>query len=339
MMLRSIQAPAARLANLVQPRNHPAFVGRLRYLATSAALHKSNAVAGILSSASKAQPLKDAVKFYGESSDRTTIWSYRDLERHVFALSSGLQELGYAAGDKIVLWLPTGSTEYAAIVLATANIGITVVTVEAPADPNNVIVSGVVDAIRTHAPKMVVFGHEFQVAGGGPDDGIVAGMHSVLNAIAPGVSVADASGLSGFSPLTGKPFASAKFPSLRHVVHTGDAHVRGAVTFRSLLAYNGACVPAAAKQDMLILKAEDGKGISGVDAIKQAEALGGKMGLSNDHNQKNGKLVIRPSTSPRTATAMLAAVMHESLWISPGADGSKEKLESVSANENALVVE
>lgn len=329
-MLRSMQALRGGASRLLAPSARRALA--------SAAVHNTGAVGGILASAAAAQPLKDAVKFYGATADTTSIWSYRDLERHVSALTSGLQELGYGPGDKIVAWLPGGSAEYAATVLAAANAGVTLVSVAAPADPLAANVSGVADAVRAHRPKMLLFAHEFRVDAA-PDTGVVAQTHSVLDALAPGAGVADARGRNGFSPLSGEPFVHDALPGVMHVVHTGEAHVRGAVTFRSLMAYNGQAVSVAPQGTPAVVKAEDGKAVSGVEAIKAAEELGGKLGLGNDHGQKTGKLVIRPSNAPSAATAMLAAVMHESLWISPGADGSKDKIDELCTVENALAME
>lgn len=334
-MLRASQAAAATAARASRASGLRIRVDHARRLATASAIHQAKSVAEILSSAHRAQPLKDAVKFYVDGAD-PTIWSYRDLDSNVSALSSGMQALGYGPGDKVVAWLPTGSPEYAVLILAAANVGATVVSVAPPEDPNNASVVAVSDAVRAHAPRMLLFAYEFGVAEAVADDGIVAATHPVLNAIAPGVSVADARGTSGFSPLSGKPFECESFPSLHHVVHTGDKNVRGSITFKSILAYNGAYAPVAASTKAVVLSADDGKGISGVEAISEAAALGAKLELNNDHTSQKGKLIIAPSTAPSAATGMIAAVMHEALWISPG---SSDKLDSVAENENAVVLQ
>lgn len=330
-MLRSLQVlrgTASRLSSLAPST---------RSLA-SAALHNRGAVGGILASAAAAQPLKDAAKFYGATADATSIWSYRDLHRHVSALTSGLQSLGYASGDKIVAWLPPASAESGALALACANAGVTFITVRAPADPLSADVAAVADAVRSHRPRMLVFAHEFR-AKADAGAGVVAQTHSVLDALAPGGAAKDARGRGGFSPLTGLPCVHERLPGVEHVVHTGEAHVRGAVTFRSLMAYNGEEMPVEPKDAPAVVAAEDGRTVSGVGAIKEAEELGGKLGLGSDHGQKTGKLVIRPASGPEVTTAILAAVMHEALWISPGVDGSNEKIDELCTVENALVME
>lgn len=336
--LRAFARCGARLSHSSRSHAQLNVIRSLTSAATSGAIHKGDQLRDILSSASKAKPLKDAVKFYGESPENTLIWTYHELQTHVNALSSGLRALGYAPGDKIVLWIPPGSPEYATTVLAVANIGVTVVACEAPADPTSVSVSAVVDTLKEQKPKMIIFSHRYQVPGDGPEAGIVASTHSVLNAIAPGVSINDAKGLSGFSPLTGKPFCSAEFPSLRHVVHTGDTHVRGAITFRSLLAYNGDTGKAPPRRTDVLMSAESGQSMSVTSAIDEAVAVGDRLRLTNDHASKNGRLIIPPSASPTSATGMIAALMYEALWISPSPDANTQKLANVSSSENALIM-
>lgn len=335
MMLRLPQAIAATAARVSRSSALRLCADQARRYVAAAAVHQSGTVAGILESATQAQPLKDAVKFYEEDGE-PTIWSYRDLEANVSALSSGLQTLGYGTGDKIAAWLPNGSAEYAVLVLAAANVGVTVVSVAPPVDPLNAEVGPLADLVLKHGARMLLFSHSFGVAGAPADDGAVAATHPVLNAVAPGVSAADAAGLAGMAPLSGKPFVCDDLPSLQHVVHTGEKNIRGAITFKSLLSYNGAFQRVAASAEPMVLSAENGNGISGGDAITEAVALGNKMELTADHASKNGKIVIAPSPAPSTAAAMIAAVMHESLWISPG---SKDKLESVAESENASIIQ
>ena len=338
--MHSFRALTLRSSRLGQSRVPRVFHEQLRYAASSAALHKRGAIWEILASASDAQPLKDAAKFYGASPDRTTIWTYRDLYSHVSALSSGLQDLGYSIGDKIVVWMPAGAPEYVATILAASNLGLTVITCQPPKDPNDVSVATAASAIEKHNAKALFFSHEYQVAGDGPEDGIVASMHSVVNAIAPGMAVEDARGLSGFSPLTGKPCSSSRFPSLEHIVHTGNSHVRGAISFKSLLSYNNRFSESAnAISSARILSAETNDSMSGEDLLEKADALGNKLQLTNDHNVKNGKVVIPPSAAPSSVAGIVAAVLYESMWISPGVTEKGEKLDSVISNENAVLMQ
>lgn len=342
-MFRSLR-PITRLAQRA--------VATPRYF-SAAAPHAAPTVAGILSSASKAQPLKDAVKFYDSDGGDPSIWSYQELASNVSALSSGLQALGYGPGSTIVSWLSSSSPEYATLVLASANVGATLVAVPPPTDPLKADVSVAASALRDGA-RMFVFDASFRAiekktAPESPVDlfaplystdeakGVVAKRHSILDELAPGVSENDATGTRGFAEMSGLPFHSAEMPDLEHVVHTGSTHVRGALSFRSILAYNGKYTPVAPANAPLVRSATNGDTLPGASAIKLAEKMGAELGLGSDHTEKTGKIVVKPDNPAEVAKAMIAAVMYESLYISPNVAG--EGIAQVAEREGALLMQ
>jgi len=154
-----------------------------------------------------------------------------------------------------------------------------------------------------------------------------------VNAFAPEVALAESKGIAGFSPLSGKSFDSAEHPYLEHVVQTSDTNMRGTITFKSLLVYSGHSPELGSGKEPLLVNAKTGAGASASEILTAAGSLGSKLGLSADHGAKSGKVVITPSVSATSAAAMVSAVMHESLWVSPGLEAASE----VSSSENALV--
>lgn len=318
---REMSVAAWRIA-----RTLPALRSRSRAFASAAARHKGTHVGDLLAAAAAANPLKDAVRF----ADTGATWTYHDLSTHVDALAAGLDELGYVANDKIVVAVPPGCPEYAVTMLAAAKLGVTVVACDAPVDS----VEGVASALRAHRPKMLIVSHESQLEGAVDSAAGVVSKNAVIDAIAPGVAAADARGLQGFSSLTGRPFQSADHPYLQHVTHTGDMHVRGASTFKSLLVYRGAFPGKKATADApFLILSEKGEGLSQKELIANAEALGAKLQLSGNHGSKNGALVIPPSTSAKSAAAITSTVMFETMWLSPGSDAS------AAFTENALMLD
>ncbi len=344
-MQRSLRAASrAAFRALATPRSFAA-----------AAPHSAPTVAGILSSASKAQPLKDAVKFYDSDGGDPTIWSYQELTSNVSALSSGLQALGYGPGSTIVVWLSPSSAEYTTLVLASANVGASLVAVPPPADPQKADVSVAAAALRDGA-RMFVFDASYRAVEKKADPsadssasfhahpysteeakGVVAKRHSVLDALAPGVAENDAAGIRGFVETSGLPFQSSDMPNLEHVVHNGATNVRGALSFRSILAYNGKYKPTAPANAPLVSSAVDGESLPGASAIQMAAQMGAELGLGSDHAEKSGKIVVKPDNPAAVAKAMIAAVMHESLYISPNV--ASDQIAQIAEREGALVMQ
>lgn len=301
----------------------------------SRSLATASSIAALLSSASASKPLKDAVKFTGPSVENPAVWTYHELSRHVSALSAGLSELALAPRHVLLTLLHPHTQEYAVTLLAAAQLGLKVVAIPPPADPAVTSVQSVNDALRKYQPAMLILGKDFSPAGTHPEhDGIVAAVNPLVNALAPGVALDDARGLDGFVPLTGRAFSSKEHPYLRHVVHTGDTNVRGTITFKSLLVYNGMAPPVPSGELPLLVDAATDAESSTAKILKDAEAIGKEMRLSKDHTTKEGKIVVTPKVSERSAAAIVAAVMHETLWVSPGTGDVK----AVSEAENALVI-
>lgn len=326
-----------------------------RALATSRSFstpapHAATTVAGILSSASKAQPLKDAMKFYDSDGGDPSIWSYHELATNVSALSSGLQALGYGPGSTIVVWLSPSSAEYTTLVLASANVGATLVAVPPPKDPQNADVTVAASAIRDGA-RMFVFDASYSALKTKSDStinleqpysteeakGVVAKGHSILDALMPGISENDSAGTRGFAEMSGVPFQSSELPNLEHVVHDGASHVRGALSFRSILAYNGKYKPTMPASGPLVQSAVSKESLPGASAIELAAKMGADLGLGSNHGEKSGKLVVKPDNPAQVAKAMIAAVMHESLYISPNVES--DQISQIAEREGAMVMQ
>lgn len=308
------------------PRLSHAFARTIRPVAT--APHHSTTIHGLLAAATAANPLKDAVKFIAPA--KSTIWTYRELESHVSALATGLNHLGYS-NQTILALLPPSSPEYPILLLAAARVAANLIPIPPPADPASLDVHIIRDALGKHRPYALFVANEYYPTCDLDDDGIVASVNPILHALDPEVALDDAAGRDGFVPLTGRPFRSRNFPFLKHVVHTGDTNMRASITFKSLLVYSGEPIDSSAAEGPILTS--DGAQLTEKRLIQQAHKLGEQLGLSSDHTTKEGKLVIKPGLGQSTATALVAALMHESLWVSPGTQDSTD----VSSTENALV--
>lgn len=311
----------------------------LRAMATKSAVPKHTSIASVLESAQSAVPLKDAVKFVRPDA-KSTVWTFRELATHVNALASGLHSLRYGHANRIVTVLPPHSPEYAVLLLAAAQLRITLIAFPFPEANQNFRVDDLKTAIHKHEPAALVLSHELSVDVGedaAHDDRIVIAVNPVLNALDPGLALRETAGLAGCVPITGRSFSSAMFPSLRHVVHTGDQNVRSAITFRSLLLYDGARIShkaSAAPPAPLILRDDaSGSAFLEADVLKQAVELGARLNLSSNHQDRNGKLVVKSDLSKDSASAAVAALIHHSLWLS----SHPQTVDQVSAEENAIV--
>lgn len=291
---------------------HPLRSIALRGLASVAAPapHKAGSVGEILASASAAVPLKDAVKFYGGDSPK--IWSYDKLRSNVGAVASGLQKLRYGSGDCIVSWLACGTPEYTSLLLAASEVGATIVSVPPTADA-----SAVAAALRKHNARMLVFDN------------------SATTTATDGKSALDKLKIDTLSCDGGRLLVSADFPALEHVVHsgTGAANVSGALSFRSLLAYSSQARHVGTEEALLV-QSDNGSTVTTQQVIQDAAKIGEKLQLSADHLTPNGKLVITPSYDKNMPAGILAALMHESLWI---AVVESDTVTKVAENEGAGV--
>ncbi|PXF47516.1 hypothetical protein BWQ96_02660 [Gracilariopsis chorda] len=300
----------------------------LRSIATAAA---APSIRDLLHSATADSPLKDAVKFMGYANENATVWTYSQLASHVSALSTGLSHLNYSQNDAILTLLPADSPEYTVLLLAASQLGISIIPLPTPADPQTVDVDALKAALNEHRPAALVIHSSCSVPEHADSSRILAASNSVVNALDPSIALNDAAGLLGFVPLTGRPFYSAQFPFLRHIVSTDDVNARGTITLRSLLVYSGESPYTASEAPLLITSAGQA---SQSQLIADAEKLCTKMSISSDPLAKEGKLVTKPALSTTSATSLVASIMKHALWVT---SADRDKTE-VAASENALVV-
>lgn len=329
----------------------------LRSLSASAPYSAAGSVGEVIAAASSANPLKDAIKFYKLRSveslavataapasevapDGVELWTYRDVESHVTALSAGLSEIGFDQGDRILTLLPPGSEEYLALVLAAARSGITIVALDPPADGKAVDVAPIRAALEKYQPKGFVLWHAY-ATDSSEDTVFSSGENSILAALAPSVQAEDARGLRALSRASARPFESSDYPFLKCVAHTGEGHVRGAITFKSMLVYSGdrdAMPLTSTSASTVLVEASNGKQIAHGELLAQAKDVGSQLGLSDDPTSKAGRVVVTPSTSVKGVTAVVSALLHESLLISPGLATTSETSSSTASAEDAVLV-
>jgi AMP-binding enzyme len=339
------RAPAARSGLIARGHAAAAASTPVQAAATS--------VPAVLAAVSAASPFKDAAKFYGSSSDLlaaaapsdgaaapprgVSLWTYRDLNKHVCALAAGLADAGFAEGHKIAVYLPPGSQEYVTLLLAAANAGVTIVSIEPPANPAAVDVAPIRAALNKYQPQALVLWHGYKTADAG-DSTSTSESHSILAALAPSAATDDSRGRSGFSRVTGRPIVAPDFPALTCVVHTGDEHVRGAIAFKSLLNYGTSeRAPSSSASSVVLVEAASGKALTHGELLRLARENGAKLGLVSDPYGKTGKLVLRPASCSATVTSVVSALMHESLFILPGLSSDANRCKSVAEAENAVV--
>jgi AMP-binding enzyme len=313
---RAMRTPSSRAVR------HP------RWFASAARQAGAGWGLSVLAAAAAANPLKDAAKFYrsavsaedeaaapadaGLPTKGVDLWTYRDLAAHARALAVGLCEAGLVAGDRLVVALPPESQEYLTLLLAAADCGVTVVAVGPPAKGAAVDVGVVRAALEKYQPRALIVWHAYYAADGGGG--------SVLDALFPGAVATDAAGVEGMVPITGRPAASEEHPYLQYVVHTSDAHVRGAMSFKSLLVYSDA-QPASRglPSSVVLVEAATGRELTQSALLAEAKTTGAKLKLVSDVYSKNGKLLLRPEASVEAAATAVSALMHGTLLITSDA--------------------
>lgn len=324
--------------------------------ATSSAFKPSSSVFAVLANARSSQPLKDAAKFYGDNADifarpgnpgtvtdgsslrEITLWSYNDLEKHVRALASGLTDIGISHGHKVAVLLPPGSQEYIATLLAAADLGVTVVALEPPSNPKATNDSEIKQAFEKYHPEAFILWHDYKTAD--TEDSIYStGANSVISALCPSLVTDDSRGTSGFTRITGRPLSYPEFPHLKWVIHTGDAHIRGAISFKSLLVYNGSSISGCpSASNVALIEASTGRQVSVGNLFEEAQKLGKELQLTDDPYVKAGKMVVRPEASVEAAAALMSALTHETLLISAGCINAPDRSAKAAELENALLV-
>lgn len=336
---------ATRLLARSSPSSQAAPSLLRRHVSSTAPYTTAPSVAALITSAAAANPLKDAAKFYGTSSAMSaeaalpadsglpskgiSLWTFSDLSSHTRALATGLSEAGLVPGDKLLVCLPPQTQEYVSLVLAAADSGITLVALAPPDAPAAADVDPIVEALKKYAPRGVVLWHGYRASGKG-----------LVEALFPDAGMRDARGLAGLGKLTGLPLES-DFPGLDYVVHTSDAHIRGAVSFKSLLVYSGAETKGGAEAKSgaggdrtVLVEAGSGREVSHSALLEDARKLGKKLDLVSDVYARNGKVVLRPMASVEAAAGAVSALMHESLLINTSVDDAT----ATAKVENALVV-
>ncbi|KAI0567155.1 AMP-binding enzyme [Gracilaria domingensis] len=324
--MQSASRRAVASLRLVRARAAPR--SAVRALATASS---PSTIGQLLYAASAANPLKDAVKFMGYGDAHATVWTYSQLLSHVSALSTGLSHLNYSPNDAIMTLLPPDSPEYSVLLLAASQIGASVIPLPVPANPQDVDIDELKAALNEHRPTALFIHSGYSVAEDADASRIFAASNPIVNALDPSISLNDAAGLLGFVPLTGRPFQSAQFPFLRHIVSTGDVNARGIITFRSLLVYSGESPAVATDAALLVTPA--GKA-SQSELIGGAEQLCSSLKISSDHTAKEGKIVTNPDLTIKSATSLVATIMKHALWVTTAERDVKE----VAATENALIV-
>lgn len=317
-------------------RSLRSLVPRLRPLVTSPQIRHHTTIPTLLSSLSATKPAKDAFKFSQPAPEKPSIFTYQELHKHTAALASGLEELSYSPSDRLLCLLNPSTPEYTILLLAASHLNLSVITLPLPTDPSKTSVKQLSEALHKYKPRALFVGKEFA-----PDtsqhehDGILSAVHPLINAIAPHVVLSDAKGYTGFAPLTGRSFHSPHHPYLQHVVHTADDNFRACITFKSLLVYSGNVPNISASPDTpLWISVETGDQVSETALLQRAADLADEMHLSGDHSLKNGKLVVTPNVSRDAVAAVLAAVMKEALYVSPG----EAEPANVALNENAVIM-
>lgn len=82
------------------------------------------------------------------------------------------------------------------------------------------------------------------------------------------------------------------------------------------------------------MSTESGDKMSEEEILQKASDIARKMQFSSDHTAKNGRVVVKPQISADAVSAVLAAVMNETLCVSPADQNPSD----VADFENALVV-
>lgn len=334
-----------QLARALRAPAHSRALATAAVARTGARHGGAQSVPAILAAAAAASPLKDAAKFYrsavsaadeaaapadaGLPSKGVDLWTYRDLASHARALAVGLAEAGLAAGDRVVVCLPPESQEYITLLLSAADCGITVVAVAPPAAGGAADVAAIGAALKKYEPRALLLYHGYRAAGEGG-----SGSGGLVGALFPGAADADAAGIAGMVPVSGRPMVSETHPYLQYVVHTSDEHVRGAMPFRSLLVYSDS-PPAShgAPGSVVLIEAASGREVTQSALLADAKAAGEKLQLVSDVYSKNGKLLLRPEASVEAAAKAVSALMHETLLITSDAGQQSNAAEI----ENSLV--
>eukprot|EP00184_Porphyridium_aerugineum_P007917 CAMPEP_0184692704 /NCGR_PEP_ID=MMETSP0313-20130426/1069_1 /TAXON_ID=2792 /ORGANISM="Porphyridium aerugineum, Strain SAG 1380-2" /LENGTH=355 /DNA_ID=CAMNT_0027150553 /DNA_START=93 /DNA_END=1160 /DNA_ORIENTATION=+ len=306
-------------------------------------------ISDIIEQAFSANAYKDAFKFLETSDNKFSIWTNKDMRTHTTAFANGLLELGYTKGDKIVTWLPFGSAEFVTIVLAASRIGAVVVPVNHSTSKSVVDLTQIVKALETSSPKAFIYWHDYQA--NFPEEFVYDaeedGYDPLAEKLFPNIR-ADSAGLKGLTRLTGIPFGSPRFPTLKHVVHTGLRNYRRVLRFRNMLVYNmspyvlDALKEAQTKvtpEDPLLVDTDGKLLASQKDLIQNASKLGVSMKLTSNQANGTGRLIV-PTAAPAASviSGLLSSLMYESLGVLPGLVSDETAVQKAALVEAGVVM-
>lgn len=216
----------------------------------------------------------------------------------------------------------------------------------------------VADAVRRSAAAAAIVWHGFALgegadpAGADADADATAEATVVRSLVGAAVARADAAGVAGWVRSTGRPLPRLdQLPSLRAVIHTGPASVRGAVAFRNLLVYNPAPRPrpagataaaaadAAAADVPLLMPAASSAVVTNGEVVARGVAAADRLGLGGDHASPAGKVLLPlAEAAPGDALAVVvAALLREALLVSPSYLPDAAEAARIAKEEGAVV--
>lgn len=277
-----------------------------------------SSISNILTKARSETPLKDAIKFTRPSThtnEKSFTWTFHELDTHVNALASGLKSLSStkASGETIISTIPTYDPEYTVLFLACHKLSINLISVKSSVDE-------IQKSINEHKP-VGLFVESNSTEQGGGDGGIIGKVNDIIYELDDEVVMKDSSGIqNGCVSVTGKQYSSNKYPFLKFIIHTGVDNVRCGITFKSLLVYDSSVI-------------ENSANTQESELISNAKKLGDDLQLSAEHDKKNGTVVVK-QLDDNGAVAAIAALIKQSLWVSPHPDS----LNDVFNNDNVVIV-
>lgn len=157
-------------------------------------------------------PLMETV-FYPQQEYK---WSYKKVQEYSDALTAGLLESKYGAGDVVAAWLPENTAEALVLKLAVARLGMLLVEIDMSiSDPLEI------RAILKESNAKSIF---FDLEAGDRHN------LDILNEAVPE--------LAHYDDAFGAPFRSREVPSLKMPVHVNGDLVPGITNFRFLLSFD-----------------------------------------------------------------------------------------------------
>jgi acyl-CoA synthetase (AMP-forming)/AMP-acid ligase II len=171
-----------------------------------------NTVPGVLKDARNKNEWKDCVRFDSQNMNFTL----KEFDVYTSAFAYGLLEQGYRPGDKIMLWLDQeNSAETATAQIGAMKAGCSIVTVD-----NKDEIHHIADTLEKTGSKSILLSPHTKL------DGKTQRVNMLLD-ILPELA----------SAYSGEEISFSDFPSLKSVVHTGHASIRGTSKFKENMSY------------------------------------------------------------------------------------------------------